>query len=329
MSMRERERRALSLKKLALEAERLGPSSTAAAHWSNFLAATSEVERIRSECRAQGRVYRDPWCCNEWALGARMEAEAELHEWVDWSLIAPRPAFIEDGYSAVDVRQGEVGDCCLLAAAACMCDSPELLDSLFITAEPNAEGVYCLRFWIENAWTWVVTDSRFLVIKGAHRTVQEPGQIWQGPHDVAAGKYAPPVGAHAGDMNDFWLAFLEKAWAKHHGNYSEIWAGTTSDALLAFLPHAASHTRIDFKAPSDGDGDGLDSFLKVSAWLERGWPVCLSSVAASEADHADSNDAMLKDGIVRGHAFTVVRTCRVPMAAEAKGHLDLIQLRNP
>jgi hypothetical protein len=42
-----------------------------------------------------------------------------------------------------------------------------------------------------------------------------------------------------------------------------------------------------------------------------------------------SQDGSIKDGIIRGHAFTAVRTCRVPLAIEPRGYLDLIQLRNP
>jgi hypothetical protein len=75
----ERERRGKALHAFATEADRLGPQSTLASHWKNFLEATSEVDRIRADCRAKGMVYRDPWCCKEKALGERITAED--HEW--------------------------------------------------------------------------------------------------------------------------------------------------------------------------------------------------------------------------------------------------------
>lgn len=74
----ERARRAASLKKLADEAARF-PGSQVAAHWKNFQDATAEVERIRADCRAKGKIYRDPWCTNETALGDRITHDD--HEW--------------------------------------------------------------------------------------------------------------------------------------------------------------------------------------------------------------------------------------------------------
>ena len=268
---------------------------------------------------------------------------------VDWTLIAPSPVFIEGGFSAIDIRQGEVGDCYLLAAAASLCETPEVLDSIFVTAEANPEGVYCLRFWVDNAWTWIITDSRFLVLKDAHHTMNEFNSIWQGRPDIHAGTYAPFIGAHCGNPNEFWLAFLEKAWAKLNGTYSSISAGTPTDALLAFLPHAASQTSFQFPNHNliASDHDGLDRFAKISHWLERGWPVCLGSLPppaegegggqhggvdglVGDGHGGVSQDSgAVKDGIIRGHAFTAVRTCRVPLAIEPRGYLDLIQLRNP
>ena len=75
----ERERRAAALHGLAMEAERLGPTSTIASHWKNFQEATAEVDRIRADCRSKGMVYRDPWCCKEKAFGELIEEED--HEW--------------------------------------------------------------------------------------------------------------------------------------------------------------------------------------------------------------------------------------------------------
>jgi len=227
-----------------------------------------------------------------------------------------------------------VGDCYLLAAAASMCETPDLLDSIFVTAEPNPEGVYCLRWWVDNAWKWIITDARFMTLKGVYRTLDEPEAPWEGAVDADDGKFALPTGAHCGDPNEFWLAFVEKCWAKLHGSFSDIFSGTTADALLAFLPHAASHTSFEFgKVGGHGsDENELDEFTKVTKWLERGWPVCLGSAAAAEGEVGGtqgSGEAVGADGIVRGHAFTVQRTCRAPLASEPSGFIDLIQLRNP
>jgi hypothetical protein len=242
--------------------------------------------------------------------------------------------FIEGGFTATDVKQGEVGDCYLLAAATCLCETPELLDSVFVTAEPNAEGVYCLRWWVDNAWKWIITDARFPVLKGAYRTVAAPEDLIEGKVDASEGRYAMPTGAHSGDINEFWLAFIEKCWAKLHGSFTEIFSGTTADALLAFLPHAASHTSFDFgvKGGHGSDENELSEFDKVTKWIERGWPVCLGSAAAGEGEVGGtkgSGEAVGEDGIVKGHAFTVQRTCRAPLASEPSGCIELIQLRNP
>jgi hypothetical protein len=303
------------------------PTSPAARSWRNFQDATAEVERVRARVRARGKGARfvDAWCDSPAALGPRVSAAER--EWVDWARIAPAPVLVSGGFSATDIRQGEVGDCYLLAAASALTPTPALLDAVFVTAEGNAEGVFCVRFWVNNAWQWVVTDARFLVMRDAHRTVDEPTVPYEGAADPAKGKFCMPTGAHSESINEFWLALLEKCWAKLNGSYSDIFSGTTADALLALLPYAAAHTSFDVKAGAEAEAA---AFEKVTQWLARDWPVCLGSVAAKEGEvggAAGSGEAVADDGIVRGHAFTLTRTAVAPRADGST--LNIVQLRNP
>lgn len=209
-----------------------------------------------------------------------------------------------------------------------------LFPPVFVTAEPNPEGVYCVRWWVDNTWQWVITDSRFIAQKGAHRKVTNDASdaTYAGAPDAAKHTFAVPTCAHATDKNTFWTMLLEKTWAKLNGSYSDIFSGTAADALLALLPHAASHVSIDLSANSaDADFDTLVD------WVTRGWPVCLGSAAADAnagkpaSAHAvkGSGESVDEHGIVRSHAFTVERTFVASVAHEPGGKLSILQLRNP
>jgi len=139
-------RRAAALKAAAAAARRVFGGAPAALSWRDFEAATAEVERVRARVRALGPGARfvDEWCDAPAALGPRIDAAD--HEWVDWARIAPSPVLVAGGFEAADIRQGEVGDCYLLAAATALTHTPAALDAVFVTAEPNDEGVFCVRW---------------------------------------------------------------------------------------------------------------------------------------------------------------------------------------
>lgn len=120
-------RRVDSLGKLKRLATQHGPLSPAAHSWYDFESARAEVDRLRAECRKRKCRFVDPWC-DAAAIGPKLNGAER--EWVDWTAMCPNPTLVADsGFQLGDIRQGEVGDCYLLAAVASVIDEPELLDN--------------------------------------------------------------------------------------------------------------------------------------------------------------------------------------------------------
>ena len=104
------------------------------------------------------------------------------------------PKFVIDGYSRFDVKQGELGDCWFLAAAASLTQYKKLFSKVVPSCNYDFDnkytGVFHFRFWQYNNWIDVVVDDRLPTYEG---------QL---------------VFSTSSTENEFWSVLLEKAYAK-------------------------------------------------------------------------------------------------------------------
>ncbi|THD23241.1 Calpain-9 [Fasciola hepatica] len=131
--------------------------------------------------------------------------------------IAPRkisvPEFIaEGGVKLGELRQGELGDCWVVAALAAISAQPSLLTRVIPVGQSFRPewytGAFAFRFWRFGHWEEVIIDDRLPVRPG--------GQ---------------PLFVHSGRSNEFWPALLEKAYAKLNGSYEALNVGLVGDAM--------------------------------------------------------------------------------------------------
>jgi hypothetical protein len=137
-------------------AEASAPGSVARASWADFCAAVREVDALRARVRAHGPGvrFRDGWT-EQHAWGARREKV----RWLDARDAVPEPVVVSDGFSVADVGQGQIGDCYFIAELANLADVQGALDAVFVTAEPNPEGVFCVRLFVRGAWQHLFFDA--------------------------------------------------------------------------------------------------------------------------------------------------------------------------
>lgn len=234
-----------------------------------------------------------------------------------------------------DICQGEVGDCWLMSALACLATKAGAIQQVFLTREYNMYGRYKLQLFngARRKWEIVYIDD------------------WI-PCHAATGRpvFAKPHGDEA------WVMLLEKAMAKFMGgSYAELDANLmikameimTGDFVCIFAlgdpkdngsrgkPRAqqrwtrmelAKLARLHAKAaagddlrlvyPKDDPFNHDLMFRSIKHELSKG-----STIGASNAGLG--NDSQNVHGIVQGHAYTLVQ------AEEVGEGKRFLQLRNP
>lgn len=108
-----------------------------------------------------------------------------------------------------DIKQGALGNCWFMCAVACIAEFPILVKNIFMQEENvNAYGVYRLRLHKNGQWQQVIVDDQVPCI-------QNSGPVYSHNHE-----------------EELWVVLLEKAYAKLHGSYATLVAGTPFEALM-------------------------------------------------------------------------------------------------
>uniref|UniRef100_A0A8C7Z6I4 Calpain-3 n=1 Tax=Oryzias sinensis TaxID=183150 RepID=A0A8C7Z6I4_9TELE len=248
-------------------------------------------------------------------------------EWKRPTEICENPQFIIDGANRTDICQGELGDCWLLAAIACLTLSEKLLYRVIPPEQSfteNYAGIFHFQFWRYGEWIDIVVDDRIptcnnlLIFTKSFRE------------------------------NEFWSALLEKAYAKLHGSYEALKGGNTLDAMEDFTGGVTELFELS-EAPK-----GL--FIIMKKALERGSLMgCSIDVSGQGKCPGKSNNAsndeiskrgslhhltkewsfhiplsndiegQTEQGLVKGHAYSIIALEEV----SEDGKIRLIRLRNP
>ncbi|KAG1670360.1 hypothetical protein FOA52_000120 [Chlamydomonas sp. UWO 241] len=211
-----------------------------------------------------------------------------------------------------DICQGQVGDCWLMSALACLAQVEGAIQKVFYTREYNTYGKYKLRLYDarKEAFVTVTVDDFIPVKKGTTNAM-----------------FAKPNGDEA------WVLILEKAMAKFMGSYhnmdggSCMWAfqALTGNYVFKFkqetnatwkryeMEHGSKQGAVMLQPTTDVLNTD-DMFSTVMFYTRRGSVIAASSGAGTDTENVN--------GIVQGHAYSIT-------SAKQVDNFKLVQLRNP
>nr|XP_009929533.1 PREDICTED: calpain-10 [Opisthocomus hoazin] len=133
--------------------------------------------------------------------------------WLRPKDICSTPRLFSNNPQDVQVKQGILGDCWFLCACVALQKSKYLLNKVIPPGQPSwtdesYQGCFTCRVWQFGHWVEVTVDDRLPCLGGKLCFSQ----------------------CQREDL--FWLPLLEKAYAKVHGSYEQLWAGQVADALV-------------------------------------------------------------------------------------------------
>jgi hypothetical protein len=139
-----------------------------------------------------------------------------------------------NGASPDDINQGVLGNCWFLAAASAIAEVPGRMEAIFLNKGSglSQQGAYGIRFYTLGVAHNVVVDDYLPLYKA-----------WDGEYQTLFSK--------AGKDGSLWTAVIEKAFAKHHGNYLHIEGGDPAIATRTMT--GSPYERFDHKKINAGE----------------------------------------------------------------------------
>ncbi|PKS07480.1 hypothetical protein jhhlp_006084 [Lomentospora prolificans] len=306
----------------------------------------TKVRKIADECRAINRKYRDPHFDLEYDLKCSKrdcleslnnrrpkktirdddsDSESDGPDNLPFKPLAVKrvadifdePQFFIDGPSMQDVRQGNGGDCWLLAALCTLSNKKGLIERVCVARDEQV-GVYGFVFHRDGEWFSEIIDDKLYLKKPDYDESFIERILWDDRERVDSEEayrriYQSNSGAlyfsQCEDPNETWLPLLEKCYAKAHGDYACIEGGFTGEAIEDLTGGVT--TEIYTSDILDREAFWKNELMQVNKEFLFG---CSTGIWGRGLGN--------RKGIVELHAYSVMR------AVEIEGK-RLVLLKNP
>ena len=178
----------------------------------NGLFCGQDYKKLNKHHRDEKTLFQDPIFRPNRTILCRDDKKKNVI-WKRPKDIITSPEFITQSATRFDVNQGHAGDCWFLSAISSLTDHKDILENVVDTNQttnPNDDnytGIFHFKFWQYGMWIDIVIDDYLPTIGGRLIYVKST------------------------DKNEFWIALLEKAYAKLYGTYESIGGGNAIEAI--------------------------------------------------------------------------------------------------
>ncbi|KAI0115230.1 cysteine proteinase [Daldinia grandis] len=296
-----------------------------------------KVKKIIAECKRVNTRYRDPGFDLDWDLkwlkgnclnylGSRKfdisssrlgintsvpKAVKRVHE------IFEKPTFMKT-INAGDVKQGSLGDCWLIASLSALANVEDGIKRMCVEYDTRI-GIYGFVFYRDGEWIYSIVDDKLYLTSpcwdspSMQREMlqqidrEEPEKVYRKTYQT--GSKALFFG-QCKDQRETWVALVEKAYAKAHGDYGSLSGGWIGEGLEDLSGGVT--TELLASDILDVDAFWEDELCKVNQEFLFG-----CSTGLLDGGYGDRN------GIREGHAYVVMD------ARTLKNGQRLVKLRNP
>uniref|UniRef100_UPI0037E7B907 calpain-10 isoform X1 n=1 Tax=Semicossyphus pulcher TaxID=241346 RepID=UPI0037E7B907 len=267
-------------------------------------------EESRPECGGEGLFEDQHFPPEDTSLFCdRSTPIAKLQGYVTWCRpqeICQSPALFPDNINQAHAKQGLLGDCWFLCACSFLLKNKHLLNKVFPPDQPQwgdsrYRGSFQFSFWQQGRWTDVAIDDRLPCINST----------------LCFARCHTPTA--------FWVALLEKAYAKLHGSYERLWAGQVSESLVDLTGGLAERWSLgDFESePEQRPEQDSDQVRRRKLDLNLLYPV-KEECAISCSTHSSPGGA---SELGQYHALTVMEWLDVKTVSGSE--VLLLRIRNP
>ncbi|XP_042886096.1 calpain-A-like isoform X2 [Penaeus japonicus] len=217
-------------------------------------------------------------------------------EWKRPFELVDEPQLFIDGASRRDVVQGCLGDCWFLSSCAAVARKPKLIERVVPPDQAlfgdGYTGLVVCRFWRFGEWVTVCIDDRLPTKDGVL------------------------IFARSAEPSEFWVALVEKAYAKLHGTFEALEGGQSMDAMVDLTGGLAERYEME----------DIENLKKLYAHLLKSSRNGAFITCSRKGDWRNATKAD-KHGLVEGHAYTVSGVARIKH--EDLGTVNMIRVRNP
>ncbi|XP_038125596.1 calpain-10 [Cyprinodon tularosa] len=235
---------------------------------------------------------------------ARLQREIT---WLRPQEICQTPSLFPTNLNLAHAKQGLLGDCWFLCACTFLLNNQHLLNKVLPPSQPQwgssgYKGSFQFLLWQHGRWIDVTIDDRLPCINSS--------LCFSRCHSLSA----------------FWVALLEKAYAKLHGSYEQLWAGQVSEALVDLTGGVAERWSLreigsqEGKLRAEQDSDEVTRKKLDLNLLCRVQEECALSCSTRSPSGGPSE-------LDQHHALTVMEWLDVRKVSGSE--VRLLRLRNP